>query len=153
MKLQLVYSCYLIKHGDDYMVWDSGHAHDAPARWRRRCAARPSFSASSKLKPEQIKYVGISHFHGDHIGQVASLPNATLLIGKGDWDVLLTATQADGRGANVASFTHWISGGGKVEPGGGQGRVRRRHRHDAEHARAYAGPPHRCSSVSRKRAP
>ena len=32
------------------------------------------------IKPEQIKYIGISHYHGDHIGQVNSFPNSTLLI-------------------------------------------------------------------------
>src|SRR3984893_16194665 len=30
LKLQFVYSCYLIKHGDDYMLWDTGHAMTAP---------------------------------------------------------------------------------------------------------------------------
>ena len=24
LKLQFVFSCYLIKHGDDYMLWDTG---------------------------------------------------------------------------------------------------------------------------------
>jgi len=37
--------------------------------------------AQAKVKPEQVKYVGISHYHGDHVGQVASLPKSTLLIG------------------------------------------------------------------------
>ena len=28
LKIQIVYSCYLIKHGDEYMVWDEiGRAH------------------------------------------------------------------------------------------------------------------------------
>src|SRR5262249_20825309 len=31
VKVQLVFSCYLIKHGDDYMVWDSGHSMSAGA--------------------------------------------------------------------------------------------------------------------------
>ncbi|MFZ0839661.1 MAG: N-acyl homoserine lactonase family protein, partial [Xanthobacteraceae bacterium] len=26
LKLQFVYSCYLIKHGDEYLLWDTGHA-------------------------------------------------------------------------------------------------------------------------------
>jgi N-acyl homoserine lactone hydrolase len=30
LKLQLVYSCYLIKHGDDYLLWDVGHAMTTP---------------------------------------------------------------------------------------------------------------------------
>src|SRR6266481_103100 len=30
LKLQFVYSCYLVKHGDDYLLWDTGHAMTAP---------------------------------------------------------------------------------------------------------------------------
>ena len=29
--LQLVFSCYLIKHGDDYLLWDTGHSMSAGA--------------------------------------------------------------------------------------------------------------------------
>ena len=32
LKLQFVYSCYLIKHGDDYMVWDTGFGKGAGAQ-------------------------------------------------------------------------------------------------------------------------
>lgn len=48
------------------------------------------------------------------MGQVASFPQSTLLIGKGDWDAL-TVGQPNAM-ANPATFTHWISGGGKIEP-------------------------------------
>ncbi len=44
--------------------------------------------AQINVKPDQIKYVGISHYHADHTGQVGSFPKATLLIGKGDWDAI-----------------------------------------------------------------
>jgi N-acyl homoserine lactone hydrolase len=70
--------------------------------------------AQLKLKPEQIRYIGISHYHGDHIGQVGSFPKSTLLIGKGDWDVLTNPKPT--AGANPEPFANWISGGGKVEP-------------------------------------
>src|SRR5947209_2743274 len=30
LKLQFVYSCYLIKHGEDYLLWDTGHAMTTP---------------------------------------------------------------------------------------------------------------------------
>ena len=30
LKVQFVFSCYLIKHGEDYMVWDTGHSMSAP---------------------------------------------------------------------------------------------------------------------------
>ena len=112
LKVQLVYSCYLIKHGDDYLVWDAGHAMSAGA-------VAPKVSlvdqlAQLKLKPEQIKYIGISHYHGDHIGQVGSFATSTLLIGKGDWDVLTDSKPT--AMANPVPFANWISGGGKVEP-------------------------------------
>ena len=30
LKIQLVFSCYLIKHGDEYLLWDTGHALTTP---------------------------------------------------------------------------------------------------------------------------
>ena len=110
--LQLAFSCYLIKHGDEYMVWDTGHSLSAGA-------VAPKVSlvdqlARLQVKPEQIKFVGISHYHPDHTGQVGSFPATTLLIGKGDWDVLTSPKPP--ANAPTAPFAHFISGGGKVEP-------------------------------------
>jgi N-acyl homoserine lactone hydrolase len=112
LKLPFVFSCYLIKHGSDFMVWDTGFAMNAGA-------TAPKVSivdqlAKLKVKPDQIKFVGISHFHADHTGQVDTLPGATLLIGKGDWDGITSTPPAVG--ANAAPFKHWAGGGGKVEP-------------------------------------
>jgi N-acyl homoserine lactone hydrolase len=112
VKLQLVFSCYLVKHGDDYMVWDTGQPMTAGPVAPK--VPLTDLLGKLELKPEQIKFVGISHFHGDHIGQVASLPKAILLIGKGDWDVLTDSKM--GQVANPANFANWISGGGKVQP-------------------------------------
>jgi len=111
LMVQLVFSCYLIRHGDDYMVWDTGHSLSAgPVAPKRSLVDQ---LAQLQLKPEQIRYVGISHYHPDHTGQVGSFPQATLLIGKGDWDVLTSPKPGT---ANPAPFAHWIDGGGKVEP-------------------------------------
>lgn len=112
VKIQLVFSCYLIKHGDDYLVWDSGHSMSAGAVAPKTSLA--DLLGQLKLKPDQIKYIGISHYHGDHIGQVDSFPKSTLLIGKGDWDVLTDPKMS--AVANPATFANWIGGGGKVEP-------------------------------------
>src|SRR5205809_545024 len=82
--LSFTFSCYLIKHGDEYMVWDTGFAPGSnPNAPKVGIVER---LAEVKVKPEQVKYVGISHFHGDHTGQLAPFAGATLLIGKGDWD-------------------------------------------------------------------
>ena len=111
LKVQFVFSCYLIKHGDSYMMWDTGHSMTAPN-------VAPKVSVVDQLakidvKPEQIKFVGISHYHGDHTGQVASFPKATLLIGKGDWDAISSPKPAEG--VNFKPFENWIKGEGKVE--------------------------------------
>jgi N-acyl homoserine lactone hydrolase len=112
LKLQFVYSCYLIKHDDDYLLWDTGHAMTAP-----NVAPKVSLVdllAKLNLKPEQIKYVGISHYHADHTGQVASFPKSTVLIGKGDWDAISSPKPPEG--VNYKPFESWIKGESKVEP-------------------------------------
>jgi glyoxylase-like metal-dependent hydrolase (beta-lactamase superfamily II) len=113
LKVQLVFSCYLIRHGDDYLLWDTGLPVNAPN-------VGPKVSlvdqlAQLKLKPENIKYVGISHYHFDHVGQAESFPASTLLIGKGDWEALTDPAKATAM-ANPATFAPWIKGGSKVEP-------------------------------------
>jgi N-acyl homoserine lactone hydrolase len=111
LKLQFVYSCYLVKHDGDYLLWDTGHAMDAP-----NVAPKESIVdqlAKLNLKPEQIKYVGISHYHADHTGQVASFPSATLLIGAREWDAITAPKPA--QGVNYKPFEHWAKGEGKLE--------------------------------------
>src|SRR3954467_6922162 len=111
LKLQFVFSCYLIKHGDDYMIWDTGHATTAPNVVPKTSLV--DYLAKIDVKPDQIKFVGISHYHADHTGQVASFPKATVLIGKGDWDAI--SGPKPGQGVNFKPFESWIKGEGKVE--------------------------------------
>ncbi|MBV8836227.1 MAG: N-acyl homoserine lactonase family protein [Alphaproteobacteria bacterium] len=113
VKIPFVFSCYLVKHGDDYMMWDTGHSMTAPGGVAPKTNLVDQL-AQLKVTPDQIKLVGISHFHADHTGQVGSFPKATLLIGKGDWDGITSTPPMPG--ANAGAFTNWISGGGKVEP-------------------------------------
>jgi N-acyl homoserine lactone hydrolase len=112
LKLQFVYSCYLVKHGNEYMIWDTGQSMSAGPVAPK--VGLVDLLAQLKVAPEQVKYIGISHYHGDHIGQANSLPKATLLIGKGDWDVLTSAKPP--AGVNPQLVSNWISGGGNVEP-------------------------------------
>jgi glyoxylase-like metal-dependent hydrolase (beta-lactamase superfamily II) len=113
LKLTFTFSCYLIKHGDEYMVWDTGYAPGTnPSAPKVSLADR---LAEVNVKPEQVKWVGISHFHQDHTGQLAPLTNATLLIGKGDWDGINANPPMPG--ANVAGFKDYMGASArKVEP-------------------------------------
>jgi glyoxylase-like metal-dependent hydrolase (beta-lactamase superfamily II) len=112
----LVGSCYLIRHGDAYMLWDAGmagalvgHPDVNPimtVSLRERIVDQ---LARIGVRPEQVSMVGISHYHGDHTGQARDFPGARLLIGAGDIAALRTrpaAAQAD--------LAHWLTGGGQV---------------------------------------
>ncbi|WP_133501764.1 N-acyl homoserine lactonase family protein [Cognatilysobacter terrigena] len=119
LKLPLTYSCYVIRHGDRYLVWDTGNAMDG-------APDAPKVSLVDQLarigvKPDAVDFVGISHYHNDHTGQAASFPKATLLIGQGDWAVISAdappaGVDAKSHAARRARFTPWLVGGGKVVP-------------------------------------
>ncbi|HEY1725747.1 MAG TPA: N-acyl homoserine lactonase family protein [Steroidobacteraceae bacterium] len=118
-KFRLTYSCYLIRHGSDYMIWDTGNPLG-------KGPASPKVSLVDQLhvlhvRPEDIRYVGISHYHMDHTGQLAVFLQATLLIGKGDWEALTGTSLPNGMDAKTAvdwraPFAHWMWQGGTLEP-------------------------------------
>ena len=110
LKIQFTFSCYLIKHGSDYMIWDTGFGpggDNSPAK------TLPEQLQALNVTPDNIKYVGISHYHGDHIGGAQFFPKATLLIGKGDWDQI--KSNAYPENVNPLPLKAWASGGSKVE--------------------------------------
>lgn len=108
LKVQLVYSCYVIRHGDDVLVWDTGFPKSSAPTSPKQTI--PELLSQLDIGPAQVKYVGLSHSHGDHIGQASLFPMATLLVGKGDWEVLSDAKATP----NQAPITPWLNGG-KVE--------------------------------------
>lgn len=118
----LTVGCYLIRHGDQLMLWDLGLPTalkgaafntdgDMSATVRESLIEQ---LAELGIEPDEIDIVGISHFHFDHIGQLPDFPAAKLYIGQRDWDWLT----ADARPGFVdpKPFARWISGGGTVEP-------------------------------------
>jgi len=87
-------SCYLIRHGDRYMLWDTGVAakYQTPEdnAYQTISLKRTVVDQLRELgvRPDQIEIVGISHYHADHTGQAANFPQAKLVMGKGDLDAL-----------------------------------------------------------------
>jgi glyoxylase-like metal-dependent hydrolase (beta-lactamase superfamily II) len=112
----LVDSCYLLRHGDDYMLWDTGLP--ASLKGAALTAEGPISASVSKTLLEQlavlgidakrITIVGISHYHFDHIGQLPDFTHAKLLIGRGDWEAVTAAQPAPD--INPAPFRSWIDG-------------------------------------------
>lgn len=112
-------SCYLIRHGDAYLLWDTGLSKEYLNKpYIRGDADSTSLTttvvdqlAKIGVKPAQVSMIGISHYHLDHIGQAADFPQAKLLIGKGDFEVL----GKQGHEARAKFFSPWLQKGAKVE--------------------------------------
>ena len=84
-------TCWLIKHGSEWLLWDTGVPESAlndPRGW----STLPKLIvyhldktltdqlATIGLKPRDITRVAISHTHGDHIGNMGLFPNSTILM-------------------------------------------------------------------------
>jgi N-acyl homoserine lactone hydrolase len=91
----LAVSCYLIKHRQGWLLWDTG-IPDAIASmptgqksgagvWTSR-RTLTSQLAELGLKPSDINYLALSHSHGDHVGNVDLFGQATLVIQKTEYD-------------------------------------------------------------------
>jgi len=91
-------SCYLIKHGQGWMLWDTGVADAVaampdglrPADPRAIHWFRPKTLAAQLqqlgVKPADIRYVAVSHSHIDHIGNLDLFPQAILLVQKAEYE-------------------------------------------------------------------
>ena len=120
-KRTLTDSCYLIAHGADYLLWDTGlPAGLKGAPFDDKAPLSPTLTqtlaeqlAAIGVKPEQIALVGISHYHFDHTGQAAEFPQAKLLIGKADFEALKTVPAPFG--ADPALLAHWLKDGAPAE--------------------------------------
>lgn len=105
------FSCYVVRHPGGILVWDTGYLPGSVPNATNKPLA--DLLQQMNVNPDDVKFVGVSHFHADHTGQLAPLKNATLLIGKGDWDGI-TATPPM-MGANAKGFETWIAEKRKVE--------------------------------------
>jgi N-acyl homoserine lactone hydrolase len=96
--MDFVDNCYLIKHSQGWLLWDTG-VTDAiaampdgqkPTDARATHWKRPKTLASQLeqlgVKPSDIKYVAVSHTHPDHIGNITMFPQSTVLVQKAEYD-------------------------------------------------------------------
>ena len=90
---QLASSCYLIRHGDTRMIWDTGFSIDLKGKKKDLGGLIATLDrtvveqlADGGLKPADVNVLGISHSHADHTGQAALFPTARLVMGKADFD-------------------------------------------------------------------
>ena len=96
--MDFVDNCYLIKHSQGWMLWDTGVADaianmsdgQKPSDPRATHWKRPKTLAAQlaelNVKPSDIKYVAVSHTHPDHSGNVTMFPQSTLLVQQAEYD-------------------------------------------------------------------
>lgn len=108
--------CYLVGNGNRYLLWDAGTSKRALGN------AHPTIKLDRTItdqltqigvRPEQVEFVGISHYHGDHTGQATQFPKAKLLIGAGDLEALKRSPPPVG--AAPPHVQPWIDGAAPVE--------------------------------------
>jgi glyoxylase-like metal-dependent hydrolase (beta-lactamase superfamily II) len=96
--MDFVDNCYLIKHAQGWLLWDTG-VSDAVAAMPNGLAPsdpkavhwhRPKTLAAQLdqlgLKPSDIKAVAVSHTHPDHVGNVEMFPAAMLYVQKAEYE-------------------------------------------------------------------
>ena len=96
--MDFVDNCYLIKHAQGWMLWDTGITDaiaampdgQKPADARATHWKRPKTLASQLeqlgVKPSDIKFVAVSHTHPDHIGNITMFPQSMLLVQKAEYE-------------------------------------------------------------------
>jgi N-acyl homoserine lactone hydrolase len=89
-------TCWLIKHGSAWLLWDTGVPEAAlkdPQGWStlpKLIIYHLDKSIIDQLmeiglKPGNIGRVAISHTHGDHIGNVALFPDSTIVMQQAEY--------------------------------------------------------------------
>jgi N-acyl homoserine lactone hydrolase len=95
--IELSDNCYLIRHTQGWFLWDTGLTDALAASPEGRkdpnsgLTAARSKTLSDQLaqlgvKPSDIKGVGISHTHPDHIGNIEEFPQVMLYVQKAEYE-------------------------------------------------------------------
>jgi N-acyl homoserine lactone hydrolase len=93
-------NCYLIRHGKDWLLWDTGYSDaiaampDGLTRGDTVAFRKQSLAAelaALHVKPEAVRYVAISHMHPDHTGNVDLFAKSTIVIQRAELDAIFAA--------------------------------------------------------------
>jgi N-acyl homoserine lactone hydrolase len=90
-------TCWLIKHGSEWLIWDTGVPETSlndPRGWStlpklivyHLDRSLTDQLAEIGLKPGDIGRVAISHTHGDHIGNMGLFPNSTIVMQQAEYN-------------------------------------------------------------------
>src|SRR6202167_6323612 len=89
--------CFLVAHPKGTLMWDTGPVPDSnfkpgggPATMRYATTTKPLTARLAEIgyAPADIKYLALSHFHWDHVGNCNLFASATWLVPKAERDVM-----------------------------------------------------------------
>jgi N-acyl homoserine lactone hydrolase len=94
--IQFSSTCWLVKHGGEWLLWDTGVPQAAlndPRGWStlpklivyHLDRSLTDQLAEIGLTPNDIGRVAISHTHGDHIGNVGLFPSSTIMMQRSEY--------------------------------------------------------------------
>ena len=112
----LVVPCFSVRHGGDWLLWDTGVGDRIAAlpngevKQDGRFSLRRTLSsqlAQIGLAPGDIHYVGLSHLHSDHSGNIGLFSHAVFLVGAPELPWARTVPPPEGVEASlVAPLKH-----------------------------------------------
>jgi len=104
-------SCYVIRNGERYLLWDAGLSGQLLGAsmtqwiftmWLDRTIVDQLGDIG--LTPENITFLGLSHYHDDHIGQASDFAESTLLMNRRDFEVVASGANASA----AAALAPWL---------------------------------------------
>lgn len=117
-KIDGVVSCYVVRHGDQYLLWDAGIGR---AYLPGGAGGMVGFQLNSTISEQlsklgldtsRINLLAISHLHFDHVGQAEHFPGATLIVAGSEWSNM-KGSQPDSLGVRAA-LSPWLQGNGAI---------------------------------------
>lgn len=103
----MVTPCFLIVHPRGSLIWDTGEIPDsafasgvAPQTQGAFTVDRPLLPqlAAIGYKPSDITYLGLSHYHGDHVANANAFAGSTWIVQQGDHDAIFASRPENAKG-------------------------------------------------------
>jgi glyoxylase-like metal-dependent hydrolase (beta-lactamase superfamily II) len=136
----LAYYFWVLRDGDRVVLVDSGYDPAVARRRGRDCLIEPVDALRQLgIAPEQVSTILVSHFHYDHIGNLAAFPEAELVVPEAEvafWSTpaashfhfavhvedpelqVIEAARAEGRVRAIAGDAEPLPGVRAIEVGG-----------------------------------
>ena len=108
--------CYLIAHPRGTLLWDTGEIPDSAFKADGSPATQGPFTVTRPLLPQlaalgytpaDITFLGLSHYHGDHVANANAFAGSTWIVQQVERDAMFAPRPADSKakGSNAPNTT------------------------------------------------